>query len=73
MCIICKKVLKVIGWILIIGFVSFSMYDGYMYNTAYKYGSAPFYLFIIVRFLEFVVPGILCLLISHFLKYNKKN
>lgn len=70
---IAKKILKIIGWILIICFVSFSIYDGYMYNTAYKYGSAPFYLFIIVRFLEFALPGILCLLISNFFRYNKKN
>lgn len=73
MCMIAKKVLKIIGWILLIAFVSFSIYDGYMYHTAYKYGSAPFYLFIMVRFLSFALPGILCLVISHFLKCNKRN
>lgn len=73
MCMIAKKVLKILGWILIIAFVSFCIYDGYMYHTAYQYGSAPFSLFIVVRFFSFALPGILCLVISYFLKCNKSN
>lgn len=63
-----RRVLKVIGWILLVCFVGFSIYDGYMYETQYKYGSAPFELYVLVRFITFGAAGVLCLIASHFFK-----
>lgn len=69
---IVKNMLKIIGWLLILCFVGFSIYDGYIYDTVYKYGSAPFYLYIMVRFINFAIPGILCLIVSRFFKGHKE-
>lgn len=66
-----RGVLKVIGWILVICFIGSSIYDGYMYEMQYKYGSAPFELYVLVRFITFGVAGILCLIASYFFKNDK--
>lgn len=63
-----KKVLRILGWILLIEFIGFSIYDGYMYDKVYQYGSAPFYLYILIRFISCAIPGMLCLLGSHIIK-----
>ncbi len=65
------KVLRVVGQIFIVLFIALSCFDLYKYNTAYKYGSAPFYLFVLVRAVEFLIPSLVCFVISGL--FNKKN
>ncbi|MBU5439863.1 hypothetical protein KQI42_17750 [Tissierella sp. MSJ-40] len=65
------KALRVIGQVFIVLFIALSFFDLYKYNTAYKYGSAPFYLYVLVRAVEFLIPSLICFIIARFFKKEK--
>lgn len=65
------KALRVAGQIFIVLFITLNCFDLYKYNTAYKYGSAPFYLYILVRAAEFLIPSLICFILIRL--FNKKK
>ncbi len=60
------KILYVVSILLIIAFAIMLIVDYYNYNTYLM--SAPFYTFIIARAAEFIVPGLIVLVIGKVIK-----
>lgn len=58
------KILKIISIILAVCFVVLLIID---YIKVYPFGSAPFYVYILVRAIEFVVPANICYIVSRIL------
>lgn len=54
---------------LVLGFIIRLIAD---YVCDYPYGSAPFYVYILVRFIEFIVPAILFFIAARIV-YKKQN
>lgn len=66
---------KVKTWLLLTGlllvcFLYFSILDWQRYITSFY--SAPFYVFLIVRSIEFILPAILCLVIALVLFFKEE-
>ena len=59
------KSLLIVSVILIICFLIFIIKDYLNYN---EFMSAPFYVYIIARTLEFIIPSIMCFIISKIIK-----
>ena len=64
------KVLYAISIVLLIGFVISLVADYMQYNTFVN--SAPFYMFVLVRVVEFIVPGIGVFIVARVVK-QKNN
>lgn len=66
------KFLYFVSSLLIIGFGIRIGVDAYRYNTALN--SAPFYIFVLVHTVEFILPAIICFLIGSAMnkKYGRK-
>lgn len=62
------SILRVISIMLIIICTVLLIID---YVCYYRFGSAPFYVYILVRGIEFILPAILCLIIAYCLKGKK--
>lgn len=58
---IIAKVLQILSIILVVCFVVLLIID---YIKVYPLGSAPFYVYILVRTIEFVVPATICYIVS---------
>ena len=68
------KILYAIAAILIFAFVVASGVDVYKYNTGGYIGSAPLWLYILLRAIQFVLPSIIVFLIAFiFKKYFRKK
>lgn len=63
-------VLYVIAIILIIGFGIFLNKDWLNYN---EYMSTPFYVYVFIRIIEFLIPSIICFLIATLIKKKTKK
>ena len=66
-----KKIIKIlygISILLLVLFIIFTMIDYTKYNEFY---SAPFYVNILLRAVEFIIPSIIFMMISYIL--NKRN
>ena len=64
------KLLKIVSLVLVLCFVIFLIVD---YKKAYPFGSAPFYVYILVRFIEFIIPASICFVASKLIgKRNNK-
>lgn len=63
------KFLYTICTILIIGFIIRITVDYFKYNNVNN--SAPFYLYIIIRTIEFIIPSIILFITSKIIKNNK--
>lgn len=61
-----SKFLKVISVILVIGFIVIIFFDYQNYNP--NETSFPFYIYIITRILEFILPSIVLFIVSIVLK-----
>lgn len=59
------KFLYFISILLIIGFIIFIVLDYLKYDVS---NSAPFYIFIIFRSIEFLLPSLICFIIGFILK-----
>lgn len=62
------KILYAVSIFLVITFIIVSGVDYYLYNTTLN--SAPFYLFIILRAAEFIIPSIIVFIIGKVIKKN---
>lgn len=60
-----SKFLYFISILLIIGFIIFIVLDYLKYDVS---NSAPFYIFIIIRVIEFLLPSLICFIIGNRLK-----
>lgn len=58
-------ILYVIGVLFVIGFGILLWKD---YTVHYPYGSAPFYLYVIERAIELLVPAVLCVAVGIIIK-----
>ena len=65
---ILNKIFAILSIVLVGVCIVALIFDYVNYN---EYGSAPFYVNIIIRGLEFLLPAIICLLISYFLNKRK--
>lgn len=69
-----KKILPtalyIITALLVIGF---GVRLGVDYFKLYEFGSSPFYVYIIVRFAEFIIPAILCFVIGFILQKKERK
>lgn len=61
------KFLIFLSLMLILGFI---IRLGADYFKNYKFGSAPFYVYVIERFVEFILPAIILFLVSKKMKNN---
>lgn len=65
-----SKILKIVSIVLILVFVGLLIND---YINVYPYGSAPFYVYVLVRVIEFIVPASICFVASELIeKHNRK-
>ena len=64
------KFLYIVSILLLVGFSIRLIADYCTYN---QYSSAPFYLYIVVRTIEFIIPSIIIFIVAQVLKkkYNK--
>lgn len=60
-----RKILLVASILLVLAWIVFLISD---YINAYPFGSAPFYVYVLVRSIGFIIPAIICFLISLFIK-----
>lgn len=58
---IIKKIFNILSILLLICFVGLLFRD---YLVVYEFGSAPFYLYILERLIEFILPAIVCFVIA---------
>lgn len=65
-----SKILKIASLVLTICFVIFLIID---YKKAYPFGSAPFYVYILVRAIEFIVPASICFVLSKLIEKRNKH
>ena len=64
------KFLYAITILLIIGFTIRLGMDYFYYDT--QNNSAPFYTFIIIRMIEFIIPSVILFIVAKAMKKNKK-
>ncbi|WP_249168579.1 hypothetical protein [Alkaliphilus sp. B6464] len=69
-----SKILFGIGTVLLICFLGGLVYITYDYNTntAYTYGSTPLYVYYYIHGFIFLLPSILCFIVSLVLKLKSK-
>lgn len=64
------KLLYFVSIVLVIGFGICVLVDYLRYDTILN--SAPFYIFIITRFVEFIVPSIIIFIVATLIKANRR-
>lgn len=67
---ILPKMLRLISLILVILFAVLLIVD---YFKVYPFGSAPFYVYVLVRTIEFLVPSSICFIVSKLFEKHTKN
>lgn len=69
------KVIKVLSKIIsIVLFIAYFVMIYLDYKSYHDYlNSAPFYIFVLVRSVEFLLPGIILFVFSHWISKNKPN
>ena len=65
-----SKILKVVSIILVLVFVGLVIND---YVNVYPYGSAPFYVYVLVRIIELIIPSTICFVSAKLLDKRYKN
>jgi hypothetical protein len=66
-----ENFLNLIGILLVIGFVIRLAADYSQYQSTVN--SAPFYVFVIVRSLRFLFPGVVCFIVSAYFKKRNQS
>ncbi|MGM9912311.1 hypothetical protein [Floccifex sp.] len=68
-----EKIVKLLYFVLIVLVIGFGicvLVDYLRYDTILN--SAPFYIFIITRFVEFIVPSIIIFIVATLIKANRR-